>query len=231
MQLTLLDPDNPNQDFPFIKKALKDPNGLLAVGGCLSTDRLLNAYRQGIFPWYNDDEPILWWTPDPRLVLFPDQLIISQSLRKTLKKQKFTVTIDQAFEQVIEACAQPRKDENGTWITNEIATAYTKLHHLGFAHSAEAWFEGELVGGLYGVTIGQMFFGESMFHTMTDASKVAFVTLVEQLKNWDYQLIDCQVHSPHLASLGAVNLNRDKFKSLIDKHCEAPASILAWQKK
>lgn len=231
MQLTLLDPDKPNQDFPPIIKALKDPNGLIAVGGCLSSDRLLNAYRQGIFPWYNDDEPILWWTPDPRLVLFPEQLIISQSLRKSLRKQKFTVTIDQAFEQVIDACAQPRKDENGTWITNEIATSYTKLHHLGFAHSAEAWFEGELVGGLYGVTIGQMFFGESMFHKMTDASKVAFVTLVEQLKSWDYRLIDCQVHSPHLASLGAVNLNRDKFKSLIDKYCEAPASILAWQKK
>ena len=180
MQLTLLDPDNPKEDFPAIKKALKEPNGLLAVGGCLSATRLLNAYRQGIFPWYNDDEPILWWSPDPRLVLFPEQLIISQSLRKTLRKQKFTVTIDNAFTHVIKACAQPRTEESGTWISSDIENAYSELHRLGYAHSAEAWLNGELVGGLYGVAIGQVFFGESMFHTVTDASKVAFATQEEK---------------------------------------------------
>ena len=228
MQLTLLDTDNPKEDFPAIKKALKEPNGLLAVGGCLSATRLLNAYRQGIFPWYNDDEPILWWSPDPRLVLFPEQLIISQSLRKTLRKQKFTVTIDKAFAQVITACAQPRAEESGTWISSDIENAYTQLHRLGCAHSAEAWLEGELVGGLYGVAIGQVFFGESMFHKATDASKVAFATLVEKLESWDYQLIDCQVHSAHLASLGAINLSRNDFKTQLDQYCEQPASQLAW---
>ena len=198
------------------------------MGGCLSATRLLNAYRQGIFPWYNDDEPILWWSPDPRLVLFPEQLIISQSLRKTLRKQKFTVTIDNAFTHVIKACAQPRTEESGTWISSDIENAYSELHRLGYAHSAEAWLNGELVGGLYGVAIGQVFFGESMFHTVTDASKVAFAKLVEKLKYWNYQLIDCQVHSAHLASLGAVNLSRDDFKTQLDQLCEQPASQLAW---
>ena len=230
MCLTLLDPEQPNQDFPPSQKALKDPNGLLAVGGCLSSTRLINAYRHGIFPWYNQEEPILWWSPDPRLVLFPEQLIVSQSLRKTLKKQKFTVTIDRAFKQVISACAQPRKVESNTWITNDIEHAYIELHRLGIAHSAETWLDDALVGGLSGVAIGQVFFGESMFHTATDASKVAFATLVEKLKNWDYHLIDCQVHSSHLANLGAVNINRKKFNSLINQYCEQPAETYAWGK-
>ena len=229
MRLILLDPDQPDQAFPPTQKALKDPNGLLAVGGCLSTTRLLNAYRHGIFPWYSDDEPILWWSPDPRLVLFPEQLNVSQSLRKTLKKQKYTVTIDQAFTQVIRACAQPRQAESGTWITDDIENAYSALHKLGVAHSAEAWLDGVLVGGLYGVAIGQVFFGESMFHTATDASKVAFATLVAKLKSWDYKLIDCQVHSTHLASLGAVEIDRTEFNHLIKQYGEQPDNPLAWQ--
>ena len=231
MRLILLDPDQPDQAFPPTQKALKDPNGLLAVGGCLSTTRLLNAYRHGIFPWYSDDEPILWWSPDPRLVLFPEQLNVSQSLRKTLKKQKYTVTIDQAFTQVIKACAQPRQAESGTWITDDIENAYSDLHELGVAHSAEAWLDGVLVGGLYGVAIGQVFFGESMFHTATDASKVAFATLVAKLKSWDYKLIDCQVHSAHLASLGAVEIDRTEFNHLIKQYGEQPVNPLAWQNK
>ena len=231
MRLILLDPDQPDQAFPPTQKALKDPNGLLAVGGCLSTTRLLNAYRHGIFPWYSDDEPILWWSPDPRLVLFPEQLNVSQSLRKTLKKQKYTVTIDQAFTQVIRACAQPRQAESGTWITDDIENAYSALHKLGVAHSAEAWLDGVLVGGLYGVAIGQVFFGESMFHTATDASKVAFATLVAKLKSWDYKLIDCQVHSTHLASLGAVEIDRTEFNHLIKQYGEQPDNPLAWQNK
>jgi len=231
MQLTLLDPDNPTQAFPPLYLALREPDGLLAVGGCLSTERLLNAYQRGIFPWYNPDEPILWWSPDPRLVLFPDKLIVSRSLRKTMRKNIFSVTFDKAFEQVIAACAEPRKDSEGTWITTDINQAYIDLHHQGYAHSVEVWCDDELVGGLYGVALGQVFFGESMFHTKTDASKVAFVSLVEQLTNWGYQLIDCQVHTKHLASFGAVNCDRSHFVKLLNQYCDVPANKSAWHSR
>jgi leucyl/phenylalanyl-tRNA--protein transferase len=229
MRLTILDPHNPTQAFPPLYKALREPDGLLAIGGCLSTERLLNAYRHGIFPWYNPDEPILWWSPNPRLVLFPEHLIVSRSLRKTLRKNTFTVTFDHAFEQVIISCALPRKDSQGTWITSDIYQAYTKLHQQGFAHSVEVWFNDELVGGLYGVALGQVFFGESMFHTKTDASKVAFVSMVEQLKIWGYQLIDCQVHTHHLTSLGAEEIDRHTFIRLLNQYCKLSASSHAWQ--
>lgn len=229
MQLTILDPNNPDEDFPSLNKALREPDGLLAIGGCLSKTRLLKAYRHGIFPWYNPEDPILWWSPDPRLVLFPDKLIVSHSLRKTLRKNIFSVTFDQAFDQVINACAALRKDSAGTWITDEIAQAYSELHQLGLAHSAEAWHNGTLVGGLYGIALGRVFFGESMFHTMTDASKVAFVRLIEQLKLWDYQLIDCQVHTHHLESLGAQEIHRAYFVELLDQYCDLPAHPSAWQ--
>lgn len=229
MRLTLLDPTNPTEAFPPLTQALREPDGLLAVGGCLSAERLLNAYRHGIFPWYNPDEPILWWSPNPRLVLFPDHLIVSRSLGKTLRKNIFTVTFDQVFEQVIIACAAPRKDSDNTWITSDIHQAYLNLHHQGYAHSVEVWFNGELVGGLYGVALGQIFFGESMFHTKTDASKVAFVTLVEQAKVWDYQLIDCQVHTDHLTSLGAEEIDRHSFVNLLNQYCGVSASPLAWR--
>jgi leucyl/phenylalanyl-tRNA--protein transferase len=229
MRLTLLDPDNSAQAFPPLYKALREPDGLLAVGGCLSTERLINAYRHGIFPWYNAGEPILWWSPDPRLVLFPDKLVVSRSLRKTLRKGVFIVTFDKAFSEVMIACAEPRKDSVGTWISSDIYQAYVELHQQGFAHSVEVWCNEELVGGLYGVALGQVFFGESMFHTKTDASKVAFVTLVEQLKLWDYQLIDCQIHTSHLASLGAEDINRRAFVRLLNQYCRMPVSSSAWQ--
>ncbi|MGR8997433.1 MAG: leucyl/phenylalanyl-tRNA--protein transferase [Gammaproteobacteria bacterium] len=229
MPLTVLDPKNPGQDFPLASKALKEPDGLLAIGGCLSINRLLNAYRHGIFPWYNAGEPILWWSPNPRLVLFPDKLIVSRSLRKTLRKNYYSVTFDQAFSEVITACAESRKENTGTWITADINRAYNELHRLGIAHSAEAWLNGSLVGGLYGVALGRVFFGESMFHTRTDASKVAFVRLVEQLKAWDYQLIDCQVHTSHLASFGAEEINRSYFAQLLDQFTDAKANKSAWR--
>jgi leucyl/phenylalanyl-tRNA--protein transferase len=229
MRLTLLDPDNPVQAFPPLYKALREPDGLLAVGGCLSTERLINAYRHGIFPWYNAGEPILWWSPDPRLVLFPDKLVVSHSLRKTLRKGVFTVTFDKVFSEVMIACAEPRKDSAGTWISSDIYVAYVELYQQGFAHSVEVWFNDELVGGLYGVALGQVFFGESMFHTKTDASKVAFVSLVEQLKIWQYQLIDCQLHTNHLASLGAEDIDRRTFIRLLNQLCRMPVSPSAWQ--
>ena len=229
MQLTILDPHNPRQDFPPLTKAMIDPDGLLAAGGCLSEKRLLKAYRSGIFPWYSPGEPILWWSPNPRLVLFPEQLKVSRSLRKTLRQNIFTFTIDRAFNQVISACAKPRSYSEGTWISDDIQQAYRRLHQSGYAHSAEAWLNDELVGGLYGVALGKVFFGESMFHTYTDASKVVFASLVERLKAWDYQVIDCQVHSEHLASLGAINCERSDFIGLLNQYCDEPANVCAWQ--
>jgi leucyl/phenylalanyl-tRNA--protein transferase len=229
MRLAILNPYTPEQAFPRLERALIEPDGLLAMGGCLSPTRLLNAYRQGIFPWYNQDDPILWWSPNPRLVLFPDKLIVSRSLHKTCRKNVFQVTFDKAFSEVIRACAEPRADGLGTWISPEMQSAYNTLHRLGYAHSVEAWQDDKLVGGLYGVSIGQVFFGESMFHRATDASKVAFVTLVQQLKQWHYALIDCQVHSAHLASLGAESIARAEFAHLLAQHCAVPAHHLAWQ--
>lgn len=229
MQLTVLNPNTPEQDFPPVTKALREPDGLLAIGGCLSQSRLLNAYRHGVFPWYNPGEPILWWSPDPRLILFPDQLVISRSLRKTLRKAIFSVTFDQAFNEVITACADPRKDSTGTWITTAVNSAYNQLHKAGFAHSVETWQGDKLVGGLYGVALGQVFFGESMFHTQTDASKVAFATLVEQLQSWGYRLIDCQVHTRHLESFGAQQIDRNAFIKLLDQYCDIPVKPSAWR--
>ncbi|MCX7100681.1 MAG: leucyl/phenylalanyl-tRNA--protein transferase [Methylobacter sp.] len=223
MQLTVLDPNNPDQTFPSVKQALREPDGLLAVGGCLSKKRLLTAYRHGIFPWYNPGEPILWWSPNPRLVLFPEKLIISSSLRKTLRKNIFSVTFDQAFNDVIARCAAPRKDTAGTWITPEISIAYNDLYRAGYAHSVEVWLGDELVGGLYGVALGQVFFGESMFHTRTDASKVAFASLVQQLDIWGFRVVDCQVHTPHLASFGAEQINRADFIKLLTEFCSCPS--------
>ena len=227
--LTLLDPDLPDQEFPPVEKALKEPDGLLAAGGCLSPQRIVSAYRHGIFPWYSPGEPILWWSPDPRLVLFPNKFSPSRSLRKTLRRQVFRVTFDTAFDDVISACSAARKDAEGTWITPEMQQAYRQLHQLGFAHSVEAWCNEELAGGLYGVVIGHVFFGESMFHRQRDASKVAFAHLVQALLHWRYQLIDCQVRTPHLFSLGAEEISREHFLRLLGKCCQSPASEKAWQ--
>jgi len=229
MQLPLLHPDLANQPFPAITQALTEPDGLLAVGGCLSTQRILNAYSQGIFPWYSDDEPILWWSPDPRLVVFPEQLYLSKSLKKTLRKQSFRITFDKAFSQVIKACAAPRADDSGTWLLAEMQQAYCRLHTEGHAHSVEAWYQDELVGGLYGIAIGQVFFGESMFHRKTDASKVAFASLVQQLSSWGYQMIDCQVHTQHLASLGAEEIPRTHFSNLLQQYRHCKPHPTAWQ--
>lgn len=228
MKIAILDPHRPEQPFPPLDSALAEPNGLLAVGGCLSATRLLNAYRHGVFPWYNANEPILWWSPDPRLVLFPERLQVSRSLKKTLRKGTFTVTFDTAFDKVIAACAGSRQGREGTWITQDIIRAYHDLHLLGFAHSAEAWRNDDLVGGLYGVTIGRVFFGESMFHTMTDASKTAFAVLVQHLNEWNFELIDCQVYTQHLTSLGAELIDRTAFMRLLDRYCTIPAAPCAW---
>lgn len=200
------------QDFPPIEQALKEPNGLLAAGGDLSVPRLLKAYSRGIFPWFDDEQPILWWSPDPRAVLFPQNLHISRSLHKTLRSNRFRVTFDTNFDAVIRACSAPRRNSNGTWITEDIIDAYNAFHNRGFAHSVECWFGDTLVGGLYGVALGKLFFGESMFSRMTDASKVAFVHLVKQLEAWGFPLIDCQIMNPHLASLGATLMPRATFK-------------------
>ncbi len=202
--------------------------GLLAVGGDLSTDRLLEAYRCGIFPWYGTGQPILWWSPDPRMVLFPDQLKISRSLRKTLRHSGFRVTLDNAFRQVIEGCAEPRRGQPGTWITAEMQDAYCDLHAAGHAHSVETWIGRDLVGGLYGVALGGAFFGESMFSRTTDASKVALVHLVRQLEAWGYRLIDCQVTSAHLSSLGAEEIPRSTFLSLLGHALGLPGQSGSW---
>ncbi len=228
--LPYLDPEQTNQAFPPVSSALTDPDGLLAVGGCLSTKRIISAYTQGIFPWYSDGEPILWWSPNPRLVLLPDKLHISKSLKKTLRKQALNISFDQAFTEVIQACAAPRYDEEGTWLTQEMQVAYIKLHHEGYAHSIEVWHQEQLIGGLYGLAIGQVFFGESMFHRQTDASKIAFIHLVKYLTDWNYKLIDCQVQTQHLMSLGAEEITRPQFMSLLDQYHSCPPHAQAWQK-
>jgi len=227
--LPFLNPEQIDQAFPPVNQALTDPDGLLAAGGCLSTQRLINAYKQGIFPWYGEDDPILWWSPNPRLVIFPEKLHISKSLQKTLRKQLYQVSFDSAFTQVIEACAAPRKGEAGTWLSQEMQQAYKQLHHAGYAHSVETWHNNKLVGGLYGIALGKVFFGESMFHTKTDASKVAFVSLGQQLSTWGYQLIDCQVHTSHLSSLGAEEIKRNEFCDLLKQYCDIPPHPTAWQ--
>ena len=206
-----------------------DPSGLLAVGGDLSKERLLEAYRLGIFPWYSDDQPILWWSPDPRLVLDLKDFGISRSLRRTLKKGVFQVTFDHAFEQVIQACAVvPRAAQNGTWITEEMQEAYINLHGLGYAHSVESWFGGKLAGGLYGVSLGKAFFGESMFHLKTDASKVALATLVEKLKSWDFHFIDSQMTTEHMVRLGAKELPRRIFLKRLQSALRHPTRRGRW---
>jgi len=213
-----LDPDDLNT-FPDVELALMDPDGLLAVGGDLSIERLLAAYRQGIFPWYSEGQPILWWSPNPRAVLFLDELKISKSLTKSLKKPDYHVTFDMAFSEVIKACAASRRDASGTWIVEDMKHAYIALHQYGMAHSVEVWHGEELIGGLYGVSVGDAFFGESMFSRRSDSSKIALVYLVMQLRQWDFGFVDCQVYSEHLGTLGARQINRQNFIRLLEKHC------------
>ncbi|QQS55256.1 MAG: leucyl/phenylalanyl-tRNA--protein transferase [Candidatus Competibacteraceae bacterium] len=229
MRLTWLDPHNDNQPFPHPDRALTEPDGLLAAGGNLTPRRLLRAYRMGIFPWYSADQPILWWSPDPRLVLLPECLKVSRSLRKTLRKSLFVITADTAFEQVVAACAGPRQGEPGTWITSEMYRAYCRLHRLGHAHSIETWQQGELVGGLYGVALGQVFYGESMFSWISDASKIALVALTAQLQRWEFAVIDCQVTTAHLLSMGAVDIPRASFLQLLERYCPQPDQPGPWR--
>ena len=209
-----LDADTP---FPPLEHALQEPNGLLAIGDALSPQRLLQAYRLGIFPWFSEGEPILWWSPDPRMVLYPQELKISKSLAKRLKKADYEVRMDTAFGQVIQDCSMTMRAKpdgttsNDTWISDEIVQGYTELHRLGYAHSVETWMNGELVGGLYGVALGKMFYGESMFHHVTDASKIAFVHCVQHLQAQGFGMIDCQMKTSHLASFGAREIPRREF--------------------
>lgn len=208
--------------FPPLETAMREPNGLLAAGGDLSPERLLAAYRHGCFPWYQEGQPLLWWSPDPRTVLYPEELHVSRSLAKKLRQGVFDVTFDRAFRDVIEGCAAPRDYADGTWITTPMQNAYVKLHQLGVAHSVEVWQDGQLVGGLYGLAMGRLFFGESMFSRATDASKVGFVTLVERLRGWDFKLIDCQMPTQHLASFGARTIPRRIFAEALAKYLDEP---------
>jgi leucyl/phenylalanyl-tRNA---protein transferase len=219
--------------FPPVETALADPNGLLAAGGDLSVHRLLAAYRQGIFPWFNPGEPILWWSPDPRMVLFPAEFKCSRSLRKRMRVPDHEIRVDTAFTRVMQACAAaPRKGQRGTWISPAMVAAYTALHAGGYAHSFETWMEGEsgpeLVGGLYGVALGRAFFGESMFSRRTDASKLAFAHLVAELSTRGFEVIDCQMSTPHLASLGAREIPRAQFRALLDRLTALPGDPGPW---
>ena len=212
--------------FPPIKNALTKPNGLLAIGGDLSPNRLLSAYQQGIFPWFNEGEPVMWWSPNPRMVLFPAELKISDSLRKRLRKTDYEVRFNTAFREVMQNCAQTNRnklknleqpEQSETWISNQIIEGYYALHQLGYAHSAETWINGELVGGLYGVKIGKMFYGESMFHHVSDASKIAFVHMVQHMQQQGVAMIDCQMKTAHLSSLGAREIKREEFMHSLNK--------------
>jgi leucyl/phenylalanyl-tRNA--protein transferase len=219
----------PRDPFPPLERALEEPNGLLAAGGDLSPARLLEAYRRGIFPWFSEGEPILWWSPDPRMVLFPAELKVSRSLAKTLRNREYEVRADTAFRAVVEACAAPRRGQRGTWITAEMTEAYCRLHELGHAHCAETWIGGELAGGLYGVALGRAFFGESMFSRATDASKIALVHLVRQLRRWDFGIIDCQMNTPLLASFGAREIPRREFTRRLKDLVNYPGIPGPWQ--
>ncbi|HVO91862.1 MAG TPA: leucyl/phenylalanyl-tRNA--protein transferase [Terriglobales bacterium] len=217
-------------DVVFPPPDYADPSGLLAVGGDLSSERLLEAYRAGIFPWYSDEQPILWWSPDPRLVLQLDDFKLSRSLRKTLRRKAFKVTFDRVFEEVIAACATvAREGQSGTWITPEMEQAYIELHGLGYAHSVESWFDGQLVGGLYGVSLGRAFFGESMFHRKTDGSKVALATLVEKLRGWEFHFIDSQMTTDHMVGLGAKEISRRIFLKQLNSALKHPTKRGKWR--
>lgn len=226
--LYLLDPHDSAAPFPDVSLAEREPDGLLAVGGDLSVTRLVNAYRNGIFPWFSEGDPILWWSPDPRTVLMPGEIRVSRSLRKTLRKGLFGVTMDRQFDTVVSACAGPRPGCDGTWLVPEMVQGYQRLHRQGWAHSVEVWANGELVGGLYGVALGRAFFGESMFSRVSDASKVALVHLCRVLEDRGFGLVDCQVLTAHLVRMGAMQIPREQFIELLDKLCAMPGYQGSW---
>lgn len=215
-------------DFPALERALREPNGLLAAGGDLSAERLIAAYRHGCFPWFSEGQPLLWWSPDPRTVLFPEEFHLSRSLAKLLRQQRYRVTFDQDFAAVIEGCASPRDYADGTWITDSMRAAYLELHQRGLAHSVEVWDGEQLVGGLYGLAMGQLFFGESMFSRADNASKIGFATLVSKLREWGFALIDCQMPTRHLHSFGARPITRAEFAHYLQQHLDRP-STADWQ--
>jgi len=212
--IPILDSD-PGSPFPPTDQVLEEPQGLLAVGGDLSPTRLINAYRQGIFPWFSEDQPILWWLPSPRCVIYPDSVHVSRRLRRRYNQGQFDVSADQAFGEVVEACAAPRRDQDGTWITAEMKSAYHRLHDMGVAHSVEVRIDKQLAGGIYGLALGRVFFGESMFSKHQDTSKIALVALCRQLQKWGFTLLDCQVSNPHLMRMGAVEITRYDFDRLL----------------
>jgi len=229
MIIKWLDPVDPDFPFPPVDNALKEPDGLLAAGGDLSPNRILRAYRKGIFPWYEEGQPILWWSPNPRAVLYPECLKITRSLRKSLRNKPWTVSFDQAFRDTVTACAAPRRGSNGTWITDNMLEAYYLLYRQGHAHSIEVWEnDTNLIGGLYGVGIGKVFFGESMFSRQSDGSKVALIYLMRHLQAWGYPLIDCQLSSPHIDSLGAETISRRRFIKHLQKWCKIPGHPSPW---
>lgn len=210
--------------------ALAHPPGLLAAGGDLSVERLLAAYRRGIFPWYESGQPILWWCPDPRAILIPEQYHVSRSLRRTIRRGHLSTTVDRDFDAVVRACAAPRPGQQGTWITPQVQAAFCELHRLGWAHSVETWHDEELAGGVYGLSIGRVFFAESMFSRVTDASKLALLRLTSMLREWNFPLIDCQIASPHLASLGMTEIPRRDFVRHLDHFCNLSLPAGAWQR-
>lgn len=225
--LSWLDSDPRNLSFPPVSQALDDPPGLIAAGGDLSTARLIAAYRRGIFPWYSAGQPVLWWSPDPRAVLFPAEFRLTRSLQKSIRNRDYETRIDFDFDRTVAACAAPRAHSEGTWITEEMRASYVALHRLGHAHSVETWQHERLVGGLYGVQLGRVYFGESMFSLATDASKVALSRLVQECQARDIVVIDCQMVTAHLHSLGARSIARDEFIALLNRHA-APGSADAW---
>ena len=226
-RLYWIDPSSPPTSFPGLESALKEPEGLLAVGGDLSSERLLTAYGRGIFPWYVDGQPILWWSPDPRCVLDPRRFHLSRRLARDIRRSPLTVTANQAFDDVIAACAEPREFQEGTWITDDMMEAYRRLHNEGWAHSVEVWNDGRLVGGIYGVSIDRLFFGESMFSRETNASKIAFFALCQWVVERNVDLIDCQVESPHLLTLGAVTMPRREFSATLGRLCASREPLKA----
>lgn len=230
-QITWISVDDPPQAFPAVDDATEEPDGLLAAGGDLSSERLLYAYGKGIFPWYDEGQPILWWSPNPRCVLLPGEFRLARRLRRTLKSCSLELTVNTAFRSVISACADDREGQLGTWITPDMTVAYTRLHAEGWAHSIEVWDGDELAGGLYGLAIGRAFFGESMFSRVTNASKLALMMLCRILQQESFPLIDCQISSPHLASLGARSIERAQFVRLLEEACQPPERADFWPKR
>lgn len=215
--------------FPAVESALREPSGLLAAGADLSPERLLRAYRLGIFPWFSTGQPVLWWSPDPRMVLFPAEFRMPRSLARRLRRRDFEIRIDTAFDEVMRACAAPRGDGAGTWITPDMIAAYCELHRLGHAHSVETWISGELAGGLYGIAQGRAFFGESMFTRVPDASKIALAVLVRHLQRRQFGIIDCQMNTAHLARFGAREIPRRRFSQHLSELVNYPSSANDWR--